>query len=149
MVTSMNAMCRVTAGTLQELQDYGVLCGDAMHGGVINETVAPEGIHLLVKEKRFTGKHSPIIFILEDGLDTMQAVPVIMNRRERSTVVNRAKKSVKKNAVIWLETYSIVPRYIGECVDQEGRYQVNLVKYKVVKKDISDDEVCIWRNSCT
>ena len=151
MVTSLNALSRVSPGTIQLLQDYGLYCAPGPNTAGTSTSVAPQEkplkIHLLLKVKRFTGKHSPLIFILEDGHEAIQAVPCWRQRKDKTAVITRAKQSVKTNSVICLENYDVVPRYLVGKVDSEGRHQTNLIKYTVLKKDIGDADVVLWRTN--
>lgn len=139
------ALAKVNVGVVQSIQDYG----DALIGGTGDDILKPPNCRLLVSNKIFSGGHSPINFILTDGMDSIIGVPLwpIGDMKEKGKAIRKAKMGVKKFSIIELEEYIVLKRKMPmPANDEHGNYQVVCTKYRVIKKVVEPSAVQHWKD---
>ena len=144
-MSSFNALNKIEAGMMKELNDYilGRLDG-SINSAAWNEK--PCGLHFLVEEKIFKGTNQPFVscpiqFRLRDkGPETKLVQPVWTDQSQRGNVNRKARLGVKKHSVIRLDDFSVV-------VDKRSPrgYLFFVRKYLVVKKTVDNDAYERWR----
>jgi hypothetical protein len=144
-MSSFNALNKVEAGMMTELNDY---IAGRLEGSITSSAgnEKPCGLHFVVDAKIFKGTNQPFVscpiqFLLRDqGPETLLCQPVWTDPSQRCHVNRKARLGVKMHSVIRLDDYSVV-------IDKRSRsgYLFFIRKYLVVKKTIDDDAYERWR----
>ena len=144
-MSSFNALNKIEAGGMKELNDYIV---GRIDGTITPRDEKPCGFHFLVEEKIFKGTNQPFVscpiqFCLRGSTSETKLVcqPVWTENSQRSIVLRKAKWGVKKHSVIRLDDFTVAVR--------EGApsgYHFFIRSYVVVKKSVDDDAYERWRS---
>jgi hypothetical protein len=141
-LSSFNALNKIEAGGMMELNDY---ITRRLDSSIKAELEKPVGLHFVVEEKIFKGTNQPFVscpiqFRLRDrSQETKVCQPVWTDSSHRSKVNKKAKVGVKKLSVLRIDDYSIVPHKRAPL-----GYLFFVRNYLVVKRDVDQDAYDRW-----
>ena len=143
-ISSFNALNKIEAGGMRELNDYITWRLDCSTNKA-DDTVKPVGLHFLIEEKIFKGTNQPFVscpiqFRLRDrSPETKLCQPVWTEASHRSKVNKKARVGVKKHSVIRLDDFLVVPHKKAL-----SGYIFFIRNYLVVKRDVDQDAYDRW-----
>jgi hypothetical protein len=146
-LSSHAALNKVKASSMQELDYY---IKQKLDPTVKAEDLVmkPLGLHFVVKDKVFMGNpHGaccPIRLLLQDGSGQTKLCKVIWrDRTERSKVIRKVKLGVDKFSVICLDDFTVISDELSVEKTSTG-YHFYTRNYRVVKKDVGEEEYLRW-----